>query len=111
MSENGRRILLAVRPHLLEGALAEVLAAGGPDEVVCYGGGRSDGGYDAAVVCIDLPEDIRPHVVITLADRRGSGGPGSVSSGGVVHEVLIDGPERVLDLLDEHVPRVPVDHR
>jgi len=109
MERFGRRILLAVQPTVLEGALARMLTTGRPDEVVQLGrtgANVADGGYDAAVVCDELPDGIQAAVVITLPDTRGSGGTGTITRGGVVYEVSIGGAERVVELLDEYV-----DHR
>jgi len=108
MSRNGRRILLAVGPGILEGALTEILSADGTNEIVQlgYGDAGHDGtSFDAAVVCIELPDGIRADVIITLPDSFGSGGPGSVRDADGVHTMQIDGAERVIDLLDEFVPR------
>lgn len=104
MSQSGRRILLAVEPAVLEGALAAMLAASGDDDVVKRGG---DGRYDAAVVSDDLPPGVQAEVVITLPDTRGSGGTGTVTRGGVVHQVSIGGATRVVELLEEYVPADP----
>ena len=109
MSEIRRRILLALQPALLEGALTEVLSASGADEVVRFAaGGHELFGveYDAAVICADLPDRIRSRVVITLPDCQGSGGTGLVRDQNGVHRVSINGPEQVIDLIDEYSPRV-----
>lgn len=108
MERSGRRILLAVEPGLLEGALARLLSAGFGDEVVQVGRcglSAPNGGYDAAVVSDRLPEGVRADVVITLPDTRGSGGTGTVTSGEALQEVSIGGAERVVELLEQYVPR------
>jgi hypothetical protein len=107
MEPSGRRILLAVEPGVLEGALARLLSAGFHDEVVQVGrtGRTAPGGYDAAVVSDQLPDGVRADVVITLPDTRGSGGTGTVTSGEAVQEVSIGGAERVVELLEQYVPR------
>lgn len=108
MEPSGRRILLAVEPGVLEGALARVLSAGSHDEVVQVGrtGATAPGGaYDAAVVSDQLPRGVHADVVITLPDTRGSGGTGTVTSGEAVHEVSIGGAERVVELLEQYSPR------
>ena len=108
MSEIRRRILLAVRPALLEGALNEVLSASGTEEVVRFTGDAENqlaGEYDAAVVCTVLPDTIRSRVVITLPDSYGSGGTGVVRDHNGVHQVSINGPEQVIELLDKYAPR------
>lgn len=107
MERHGRRILLAVEPGLLQGALAKLLSARHHDQIVAVG--RTgltglDGAYDAAIVSDELPEGARAGVVITLPDTRGSGGTGTVRSGEVVDEVSIWGAGRVVELLEEYVP-------
>ncbi len=101
MGQSGRRILLAVEPAVMEGALAAMLAAGSDDNVVKRG---RNGRYDAAVVSDELRPGVHADVVITLPDTRGSGGTGTVTRGGVVHEVSIGGAARVVELLEEYVP-------
>jgi hypothetical protein len=104
VTRSGRRILLAVEPAVLEGALAAMLAAGeGHDIVDTRGARRRPGGdYDAAVVSDALPAGVRAGVVITLPDTQGSGGTGTVRTRGVVHQVSIAGAGRVVELLDEY---------
>lgn len=114
MSQIGRRILLAVGPGVLEGALAEVLAANDPtDEVVQHRRDSATPGaaFDAAVVCIELPDDVHSDVVITLPDTRGSAGTGTVRNAQGLHEVEIEGLEQVINLLDEYAPRAAAAHR
>ena len=103
-----RRILLAIDPGVLEGALARMLSTGSGDEVVQRGDGRrpiAAGAFDAAVVSDDLPAGLEAAVVITLPDTRGSGGTGTVQRGGVVQEVSIAGAERVVELIEQYAPR------
>lgn len=110
MDGAGRRILLAIEPGVLEGALARLLSSRIDDEVVELGRrgrGALRGGYDAAVVSDELPEGVRADVVITLPDTRGSGGIGTVRIGQVVHDVGIRGADRVVELLEQYVPRRP----
>ncbi len=107
MDQCGRRILVAVEPGLLQGALARLLSVRPDDEIVQVGRTGSagvDGSYDAAIVSDQLPERVRAGVVITLPDTRGSGGTGTVRSGDVVEEVVISGAQRVVELLDRYVP-------
>ena len=110
MEHRGRRILLAVEPGMLEGALACVLAAGTDDEIVPVqrlGRDVRGGAYDAAVVSGELPADVRVGVVITLPDRRGSGGKGTVRRGaGEVRLVDIGSAQGVIELLERYVPRL-----
>lgn len=105
---SNRRILLAIQPAVLEGALAKMLAAGSGDEIVQVGRtGRQadDGGYDAAVVSDLLPDSVRADVVITLPDTAGSGGTGTVRRGDVVFDVKIGRAEQVVELLERYSPR------
>lgn len=107
MERSGRRILLAVDPAVLEGALAKMLVAVCNDEVVqmSRAGLRAfDSDYDAAVVSDELPDQIRARVVITLPDTRGGAGTGTVRSGDVVHAVPIAGAEQVVELLEHYSP-------
>lgn len=103
MTAWGRRILLAVDPAVLEGALAAMLTAGDRGDVVQRGHDRgAAGAYDAAVVSDELPAGVQAEVVITLPDTRGSAGTGTVRRRGVVHEVSIGGAAQVVELLDEY---------
>ncbi|HEV2123114.1 MAG TPA: hypothetical protein VGW38_10115 [Chloroflexota bacterium] len=107
MEQLRRRILLAVDPGVLEGALAKMLSAGTGDEVVQLsrtGVKPFDSSFDAAVVSDQLPDGVRAGVVIMLPDTRGSGGIGTVRQGGVVEEVSITGAEQVIELLEQYVP-------
>lgn len=105
MDRSRRRILLAVTPVVLEGALATMLRASEDDDVIQLGRGAlagHEGGYDAAVVSDELPAGVRAGVVITLPDTRGSGGTGTVRRGETVEEVEIAGAERVVELLEQY---------
>lgn len=107
MDTAGRRILLAVEPGVLEGALARLLSARFDDVVQV---GRSGlrppaGGYDAAVVSDELPDGVLADVVITLPDTYGGGGTGTVRRGDDVRRVSIARAERVVELLEEYSPR------
>ncbi len=107
MESSGRRILLAVEPGMLEGALAELLSATEEDQVVQGSGGRTGAYgavYDAAVVSADLPSDVLADVVITLPDAEGSGGTGTVRRGTDVRAVSIDHAGRIVELLEEYAP-------
>ncbi len=84
-----------------------ILAAHRADEVVQLtrsSHAPDEGAYDAAIVCAELPAGIRSNIVITLPDDRGSAGLGRVRYAGGVHDVRIDGPEQVIDLLDAYAP-------
>ena len=107
MERSGRRILLAVEPGVLEGALARMILAVCDDEVVQMNRSRLGAfacDYDAAVVSDELPDGIRTRAIIMLPDTRGGAGTGTVTSGQVVHEVSIDGAERVIELLEQYAP-------
>ena len=85
-----------------------MLSVASQDEIVQVGRrglDAYDGEYDAAVVSDHLPESVRADVVITLPDTRGSGGTGTVTSGEAVYEVTIGGAERVVELLEQYLPR------
>ena len=108
MDRSPRRILLAVQPAVLEGALARMLSASDHDDVVPLGRAGlagHEGSYDAAVVSDELPEGVHADVVITLPDTRGSGGTGTVTTGDAVHEVNIAGAQRVVEILDQYTGR------
>jgi hypothetical protein len=104
MARSGRRILLAVEPAVLEGALAAMLAARDDDDVVERGHTAPtwSGRYDAAVVSDALPAGVSAGVVITLPDTQGSGGIGTIRQGGEVHDVSIDGAAQVVELLNRY---------
>jgi hypothetical protein len=107
MDRSARRILLAIEPGLLEGALAKLLSDTFEGEVVQLGSARrepSNGGYEAAVISDELPEGAHADVVITLPDTRGSSGFGTVRRGKFVDEVFIRGAEGVLELLEQYAP-------
>ena len=108
MGPSGRRILLAVEPGVLEGALARLLSTTFDDEVVQAGPrgqGAAAGDYDVAVVSDQLPDGVWAEVVITLPDTRGSGGTGTVRTGDDVRDVAIAGVERIVELLEQCSPR------
>lgn len=108
MDGSRRRILLAVEPGVLEGALARLLSAARDDEVVELHRtevSALDEVYEAAVTSTELPDQVRAGVVIMLPDTRGGAGTGTVTTGEHVHEVSIAGAERVIELLDQYVPR------
>lgn len=97
-----RRILLAVSPGLLQGALAEVLSTACGDEVVsvgCFAASVPDGRFDAAVVCTELRHVVIADVVITLPDGRGGKGTGAVADTGGVRSVRIESVDDILELL------------
>ena len=107
MKPSRRRILVAVEPGVLEGALAKLLSAASDDEVVQLRrtpGRALQGYYSVAVVSDELPVGVKADVVITLPDTRGSGGAGSVRRGRNLDEVSIQRVEQLLELLKQYVP-------
>jgi formylmethanofuran dehydrogenase subunit A len=99
-----RRILLAVEPRVLEGALAAILERLDLDDVVqLHDDGRA-GAYDAAIVTITLPDDIRSDFVITLPDTVGEAALGRVTVDGQSSDVALPTHNEVIDLLDEQLP-------
>lgn len=104
VARSRRRILLAVQPAALEGALATLLGAGDADDVVQLGRAFAahEGGYVAAVMSDELPEGVQAGVVIILPDTRDSGGTATVTTGQVVRHVSIAGADRVVELLEEY---------
>lgn len=106
MATSRRRILVAVEPIVLEGALASILERVDLDDVVQFhrSPDRDVDGYDAAIVTIELPDDLRPDVVITLPDTVGDQRAGRLTVGNVSTEVDIPTHNEVIDLLDEQLP-------
>ncbi|MDQ3384764.1 MAG: hypothetical protein M3503_01940 [Actinomycetota bacterium] len=106
------RVLIAVRPVVLEGAFAAILHSIGLDEVVQFHGATAAeraGRFGAAVISADLAGAVAADVVITLPDTGGAGASGEprrghVTSGDGSVEVDIRDERQVIDLLDEHVP-------
>jgi hypothetical protein len=106
-----RRLLVAVKPLVLEGALATILELIALDEVVQFQTATAverRARYDAAIVTADIGTDIVAGVVITLPDT--SGGPvssdhaGQLTIAGTSAAVAIQDQSDVVALLDEHVP-------
>lgn len=108
-----RRILVAVEPTVLEGALAVVLQD--RNDVVQFHDALDDdlsGPYDAAIVSTELVDRVRADVVITLPGAGSDVGVGHVIAGGLDREVQVHSHQQVIDLLDEQFPPVlgPGDH-
>ena len=85
-----------------------MLSNGSGDEVVQLR--RSDrknldGPFDVAVISDELPDGVRADIVILLPDTYGSGGTGTVTIGDSADEVSIPEAERVVELIETHVPR------
>ena len=103
-----RRILVAVEPAVLEGALALLLEAGAGNEVVQFHDGVDvdpAARYDAAIVTVELLTDVHAEVVITLPGAGSGPGIGHVTTGDDDREVLVHSHQQVIDLLDEQFPR------
>jgi hypothetical protein len=104
VTEQRRRILIAVEPRMLEGALAAWIEASEDAEVVQFHEVTPEeaAGCDAGVVTIELPDELRPDVVIVLPDSEGNAGMGRVEDHGEVIDLRIESTQHVLDLLHEH---------
>ena len=109
------RVLVAVQPVVLEGALASILELIGLDQVVQFHPAvplDRSAQYDAAIVSAGFPSEVRAWVTITLPDTEGSAGgsggtqPGHVSAPGTSQPVDIRDQRQIIDLLDEHAPTV-----
>ena len=109
------RVLVAVQPVVLEGALASILELIGLDLVVQFHTAQQadrDGFYDAAIVSAGFPDEVQAWVTITLPDTQAPAGaagtphPGHISTRAASHEVDIRDQREIISLLDEHVPAV-----
>jgi len=102
-----RRILVAVEPTVLEGALA-VLLQDRNDVVQFHDAIEIDlsGPYDAAIVTTELVDRVRADVVITLPGDGADVGVGHILTGGLDREVQVHSHQQVIDLLDEQFPPV-----
>ena len=99
-----RRILVAMEPAVLEGALAVLLEADAGNDVVQFHGSAAIDlrePYDAAIATMDLPDDVHAHMLITLPVGENATGVGHVITDGVDREVRVRSPQQVIDLLDE----------
>lgn len=104
------RILVAVRPAVLQDLLVQVLNAAGLDHIETLDeehdrAGRGRTGYDAAMVSEVAPPGIRARVVITLPDQFGSPGLGAVEvAGQEAWPVPLSSSADIITLLDRLVP-------
>jgi hypothetical protein len=100
------RILLAVEPGVLAGALRRLLEDADTGEVVTLDPHSSvePDHYDVAIVVSDLPAHLGADVVIQLPDGRGNAGTGLVIDLRGRVPVPIDCATDMLDLLDERHP-------
>ena len=111
-----RRLLVAVKPLVLEGAFATILELIALDEVVQFQSAtplERRARYDGAIVSADVGADVTADVVITLPDTGGGPGPHTFDHAGhlTINEtsevVAIQDQDDVIALLDEHVPTWP----
>ena len=104
-----RRILVALEPTVLEGALAVLLQARAGNDVVQYHHAAEidlTAPYDAAIVSVELVDDVQADVVITLPGGGTSAGVGHVITNNVDREVEVQSHQQVIDLLDEQFPAI-----
>ncbi len=104
--EPQRRILVAVNPVVLEGAMAKLLESPSVEVIQYHEADRLDLAEpcDAAIVTIELPDEMRPDVVITLPDTVGPSGHGRLTVGQESREVDITSFQDLRTLLHEHLP-------
>lgn len=101
---------MALEPTVLEGALAVLLQARSGSEVVQYHDATEidlTAPYDAAIVSVELVDDVHADVVITLPGSEAGGGVGHVITNNVDREVQVQSHQQVIDLLDEQFPALP----
>ncbi len=94
---------VAVQPRLLGGAIAQVLASAGVDDVVSrdqFGAGH----VDAAVVTGVLPDLLEADVIVELPDSASGTGLGQVRTARGVEPIQIDGTLSILEVLDRYCP-------
>jgi hypothetical protein len=95
------RLLVAVEPRLLEGALALLLESHVQSHVVRLRDATAqdlEAQYEAAVVTLELPQWLRPDLVITLPPQ-GAGGTGWVTTHGACQAIEIASGEEVVALI------------
>ena len=98
---------MALEPAVLEGALALLLGSGADNDVVQFHDATEldlARRYDAAIVTIELLDDVRADVVITLPDTVAGSGMGHVTTATVDRDVALHSTQQVIDLLDEQFP-------
>lgn len=102
MTTGRHRILLAVEPVILAGALRDLLQREDREVIVVdLRSSPEPDHYDAAVVVSDLPSGTSADVVIRLPDADGNAGAGLVIDLRGAEEVRIRGAQDVLDLLTD----------
>lgn len=96
-----RRILVAVEPVVLEGALAALLAGEAAEVVQLHQATPGDrtSTYDAAIVTSGLLPGVRSEVLITLPDTRAGAGLVLIEVGGTSRQVQVRTSEEVVGLL------------
>ena len=106
MAVKRQRILVAVEPVVLEGALASLLERVDLDDVDSFHAQEhgSQGTYDAAIVTIQLPDGVSTDLVITLPDTVGHRTRGHLTAGERSEEVELPTHREVIDLLDLELP-------
>ena len=96
------RILVALRPAVLEGAIAVLLGDGRRNVVVQFHqASEADrtGPFDAAVVTREFWSAVHAGVVFTLPDTTEAVGVGVVTNGDGRREFEVRSPEQVIQLL------------
>ena len=114
VDRSSARVLVAIRPVVLEGAFAALLHSIGLDEVVQLHQATTAeraGRFGAAVISADFAAAVEADVVITLPGTGGAGAwqeprRGHVTSPTGRAEVDIRDERQVIDLLDEHAPMI-----
>jgi hypothetical protein len=109
-SDGGRRVLIAVLPLVVQGALAALVAAAGVGDIVVELHGQPLQGhaarYDVAIVTGALPDNVRADVLIVLPGTEGTAGTASVTTVDGTRVRQVSSPGQVLDLLGEFFPSV-----
>jgi 16S rRNA A1518/A1519 N6-dimethyltransferase RsmA/KsgA/DIM1 with predicted DNA glycosylase/AP lyase activity len=105
VAEGRPRILLAVEPTVLAGALRELIESSDLEVVIIdLRSHHEPDHYDAAVVVSDLPHGTSADVVIRLPDAEGNSGTGLVIDLRGTETVRIQDAADVLDLLATRRP-------
>ena len=107
------RILVAIDPLVLEGALGAILDLIALDEVVQFHASTEAdraGPFDAAVISSAYSAEVWAELMITLPDIRSMAGTspdhrGHLTTTRLSGDVEIRDQRQILELLDEHLPR------
>lgn len=108
VTEEHPRVMIAVEPNMLAGALSTVLAEVGVYDVVSSDD-LKDAYVDAAVVTAVRSYLERADIIIELPDTEGGAGIGRVRTWDGAVDVAITGMGSILDLLDRYCPARPGD--